>query len=243
MRPHINDLRRRPTTSATRRGLATRVPEGCEIAILPAVSGGLMLREAPVATPPGWTAAVLADFDAFLLDHAANERKASSAALALVAHYPDRPELVERCIALAIEELSISRRSTPASRHAGLALGPGHAERLSAAARARVPRGQRAVLPGPPADRRHRRGARLRALRPPRGGAARGAAEGLLPRDRARRGPAPGALHRPGARSTSRRRRSTARLEELLEAEAARIGARCPSAPRSTEGPCYRSRA
>lgn len=56
-------------------------------------------------TPPAWTAAVLADFDAFLLDHAANERKASSSAMALVAHYPDRSELVERCIALAIEEL------------------------------------------------------------------------------------------------------------------------------------------
>lgn len=59
-----------------------------------------------VATSPGWAAAVLANFDAFLLDHAANERKASSAALALVAHYPDRAELVERCIALAIEELT-----------------------------------------------------------------------------------------------------------------------------------------
>ena len=59
-----------------------------------------------VATSPGWVEAVLADFDAFLLDHAANERKASSAALALVAHYPDRAELVERCIALAVEELT-----------------------------------------------------------------------------------------------------------------------------------------
>lgn len=58
-----------------------------------------------VPTRAEWTAAVLADFDAFLLDHAANERKASASALALVAHYPDRRELVERCIALAIEEL------------------------------------------------------------------------------------------------------------------------------------------
>lgn len=59
-----------------------------------------------VSTPPAWAAAVLADFDAFLFDHAANERKASSAAMALVAHYPDRAELVERCIALSIEELT-----------------------------------------------------------------------------------------------------------------------------------------
>jgi tRNA-(ms[2]io[6]A)-hydroxylase len=57
-------------------------------------------------TPPGWTAAVLGDFGAFLLDHAACERKASASALAFVAHYPDRRELVEECIALAQEELS-----------------------------------------------------------------------------------------------------------------------------------------
>lgn len=62
-----------------------------------------MLLRAP--TRPEWTAAVLADLDAFLLDHAANERKASASALALVAHYPDRAELVRRCIDLAIEEL------------------------------------------------------------------------------------------------------------------------------------------
>lgn len=72
------------------------------------------------ATPPAWTAVVLADLDAFLLDHAANERKASAAALALVAHYPDRPELVARCIALAREELShfeeVVRRITERGR-------------------------------------------------------------------------------------------------------------------------------
>jgi tRNA-(ms[2]io[6]A)-hydroxylase len=57
-------------------------------------------------TPAGWTAAVLADFDAFLLDHAGCERKASAAALGLVAHYPDRRTLVRECLALAREELS-----------------------------------------------------------------------------------------------------------------------------------------
>ncbi len=57
-------------------------------------------------TPPGWTAAVLQDFSAFLLDHAACERKASASAMAFVAHYPDRRELVEACLALAQEELS-----------------------------------------------------------------------------------------------------------------------------------------
>ena len=58
------------------------------------------------STPPGWTAAVLADFDAFLLDHAGCERKASAAALGLVAHYPDRRTLVRECLALAQEELA-----------------------------------------------------------------------------------------------------------------------------------------
>jgi tRNA-(ms[2]io[6]A)-hydroxylase len=58
-----------------------------------------------VATSPAWVETVLADFDSFLLDHAACERKASSSAMALVAHYPDRRELVEQCIDLAREEL------------------------------------------------------------------------------------------------------------------------------------------
>ena len=57
------------------------------------------------STRPEWTGTVLADLDAFLLDHAANERKASASALALVAHYPDRGDLVRRCIDLAVEEL------------------------------------------------------------------------------------------------------------------------------------------
>jgi tRNA-(ms[2]io[6]A)-hydroxylase len=57
-------------------------------------------------TPPAWTAAVLADFGAFLQDHAGCERKASAAALALVAHYPDRRTLVQECLGLAQEELS-----------------------------------------------------------------------------------------------------------------------------------------
>jgi tRNA-(ms[2]io[6]A)-hydroxylase len=75
-------------------------------------------------TPPAWTAAVLADLDAFLLDHAANERKASSASMALVAHYPDRSELVERCIALAIEELQHFGQVQARIAERGLVLGP-----------------------------------------------------------------------------------------------------------------------
>jgi tRNA isopentenyl-2-thiomethyl-A-37 hydroxylase MiaE len=69
-----------------------------------------------LATAPAWVAAVLGDFDAFLLDHAACERKASAAALAFVAHYPDRPELVAGRGALAREELEHFQRSRSGRR-------------------------------------------------------------------------------------------------------------------------------
>ena len=53
-----------------------------------------------------WLNAVLSNFDAFLIDHAANEKKAAGVALNLAAHYPDKPDLVAAMIDLAIEELS-----------------------------------------------------------------------------------------------------------------------------------------
>lgn len=52
-----------------------------------------------------WLEAVLNDFDAFLLDHAACERKASATAMSLVSHYPDRALLVREMVVLAREEL------------------------------------------------------------------------------------------------------------------------------------------
>jgi tRNA-(ms[2]io[6]A)-hydroxylase len=76
------------------------------------------------ATPASWTEAVLADFDAFLLDHAACERKASASALAFVAHYPDRFELVDRCIGLAREELEHFHRVYGKIAERGLHLAP-----------------------------------------------------------------------------------------------------------------------
>ena len=56
-------------------------------------------------SPPEWIAAVLADFDGFLVDHAACERKASATAMSFVVRYPDRELLIEPMIELAIEEL------------------------------------------------------------------------------------------------------------------------------------------
>ena len=48
---------------------------------------------------------MLGDFDAFLVDHAACERKASATALKLVSHYSDRTALVRELIPFAQEEL------------------------------------------------------------------------------------------------------------------------------------------
>ena len=58
-----------------------------------------------VATDPALVEVILGDFDAFLIDHAACERKASALALSLVMHYPDRRALVKAMVALAREEL------------------------------------------------------------------------------------------------------------------------------------------
>jgi tRNA-(ms[2]io[6]A)-hydroxylase len=66
----------------------------------------------------------VSDFDAFLLDHAACERKASASALAFVAHYPDRPELVAECIARAREELEHFQRVAEWVSRRGLVLAP-----------------------------------------------------------------------------------------------------------------------
>ena len=56
-------------------------------------------------TRSAWLEAVLADFDAFLVDHAACERKASATGMSFVVRYPDRVELIEPLIELAREEL------------------------------------------------------------------------------------------------------------------------------------------
>ncbi|MDH4040576.1 MAG: tRNA-(ms[2]io[6]A)-hydroxylase [Gammaproteobacteria bacterium] len=57
-------------------------------------------------TPAAWTETVMANFDAFLLDHAAAEKKASGMAISMLSHYPDRVELVAAMADLAVEELT-----------------------------------------------------------------------------------------------------------------------------------------
>ncbi len=62
------------------------------------------------ATPAGWVDAVLDNFEEFLNDHAANERKASAMAMSMIAHYPDKPELITEMLDLALEELNHYRQ-------------------------------------------------------------------------------------------------------------------------------------
>lgn len=56
-------------------------------------------------TPTDWTHAVMADFDSFLLDHAAAEKKASGMAMSMVSHYPDKTDIVREMTDLAVEEM------------------------------------------------------------------------------------------------------------------------------------------
>ncbi len=59
-----------------------------------------------VTTTDQWVQTVLADFNAFLLDHAACERKASAMAMTFLVRYPDRSAILEPMIELAREELA-----------------------------------------------------------------------------------------------------------------------------------------
>ena len=58
------------------------------------------------ATSPDWTETVLGEFDSFLQDHAAAEKKASGMAISMLSHYPDKVELVSAMADLAVEELT-----------------------------------------------------------------------------------------------------------------------------------------
>jgi len=75
-------------------------------------------------TPRVWLDAVLGDFDAFLLDHAQAEKKASQMAMSMVQHYPDKPPLVRAMIDLALEELAHFREVVKRVFARGLTLPP-----------------------------------------------------------------------------------------------------------------------
>lgn len=61
-------------------------------------------------TPGAWLDAVFADFPAFLMDHAACERKAFSTSMSLVSSYPKERALVTAMLELSREELEHFQR-------------------------------------------------------------------------------------------------------------------------------------
>ncbi|MFT7561942.1 MAG: tRNA-(ms[2]io[6]A)-hydroxylase [Flavobacteriales bacterium] len=73
-------------------------------------------------TSSDWLDCVLNDFDAFLIDHAAAEKKASGMAVSMLSHYPDRPELVTAMIDLSIEEMMHFREVVKIMTERGLQL-------------------------------------------------------------------------------------------------------------------------
>jgi tRNA-(ms[2]io[6]A)-hydroxylase len=73
-------------------------------------------------TSPAWTAKVLEDFDAFLIDHAAAEKKASGMAIAMLSHYPDKPDIVTAMIDLSLEEMTHFREVVKILHQRGLRL-------------------------------------------------------------------------------------------------------------------------
>ena len=75
-------------------------------------------------TSTDWVQAVLSDFDRFLVDHAAAEKKASGMAMSMLSHYPDRPELVSAMADLAMEELAHFRAVLKIMSERSLILAP-----------------------------------------------------------------------------------------------------------------------
>ncbi|HAD09920.1 MAG TPA: tRNA-(ms[2]io[6]A)-hydroxylase [Porticoccaceae bacterium] len=73
-------------------------------------------------TPNAWAETVLTDMDAFLLDHAGAEKKASGMAMSMALHYADKPDIVEAMIDLSIEELDHFREVVKLMTARGLCL-------------------------------------------------------------------------------------------------------------------------
>lgn len=93
-------------------------------------------------TGPEWVRLVLGDFDGFLRDHASCERKASATAMSLVGHYPDRVELVEAMLDLAVEELGHFRGVYAILRDRGVGLVPDIKDPYVAELRSQLGRGK-----------------------------------------------------------------------------------------------------
>jgi len=66
----------------------------------------------------------MSDFNAFLIDHAAAEKKASGMAMSMALHYRDKRHLVKEMIDLSIEELQHFRECVRLIHERGLKLLP-----------------------------------------------------------------------------------------------------------------------
>ncbi|MCH2109761.1 MAG: tRNA-(ms[2]io[6]A)-hydroxylase [Polyangiaceae bacterium] len=75
-----------------------------------------------IPTSAAWLETVLANFDSFLVDHAACERKASATGMSFVVRYPDRKELLDDMIEFAREELEHFHRVYRVMAQRGLML-------------------------------------------------------------------------------------------------------------------------
>jgi len=87
-------------------------------------SSSLIKNPLRFSTPIAWQTTVIDNFDEFLLDHAAAEKKAAGMALSMISHYPDRLALVEAMSDLAVEEMSHYREVIRWIHRRGQQLGP-----------------------------------------------------------------------------------------------------------------------
>lgn len=97
-------------------------------------------------TPKAWTSAVLADFNAFLLDHAAAEKKASGMAMSMLSHYPDKLDIVNAMMDLSIEEMIHFREVVKILHQRGLQLSPDRKDPYVNALRNYIRKGQSVYL-------------------------------------------------------------------------------------------------
>lgn len=97
----------------------------------------------PLRTPTSeqWVQTCLAEFDHFLVDHAACERKAVFTALSFTAHYPDKDELVRTMLEIADEELRHFQDVFGLVQARGLSLAPDEKDAYVNGLRARVKHG------------------------------------------------------------------------------------------------------
>ena len=73
-------------------------------------------------TPRAWTQVALSNMNAFMIDHAFCERKASAHAMKLLMSNPDKPDFCEAMIQLSIEELEHFHQVFRIMKSRGIAL-------------------------------------------------------------------------------------------------------------------------